>query len=228
MICFISTTAIAQAENPTTLVRVQDVTGVEGIAGVVLLVNPGGVHNSKVFITDTHGLASVPRFDCSICIITAMDPRGSFFDKTTEFDGQSSSLTMILEIRPTIDKFWTPGSLQVNVILFGPSGDPLPNQDVVIRPAVMMLDTNPDTNGFHTETTDPKGLVIAELLPGKYVIATLIGGKPWEAPLRIAASKSKCPAKTQKCIDSEPRGGSPKRYLAAHLSAAGGVEGARF
>jgi hypothetical protein len=208
---------IGWAENSATVVRVLDETEVEGLAGIVLLVNPGNMDDSQVFVTDVHGLVSVPHQNCRICTITALDPRGLFFGKTTEFDSRSLSITLILEVQPNIERFWTPGSIQVSVAVYGPNGELLPNQIVAVRPRVMTLDTNRDANRIYQSTTDSNGLVSAKLLPGDYTIATLIGGKPWEAPLLITASKSKCTAKKQKYIDSSPGNSHTNQLIAVHL-----------
>jgi hypothetical protein len=207
---------IGHAEDAATLVRVLDVTEVEGVAGVVLIVNPGSALRSRAFITDAGGQASVPHPNCSICTITALDPTGSFFDKTVEFDGRSKSIRLILRLRPVIDRVFDPGAIRVKVAVYGPSGEPLPNQSIVVRPAVMTL----DANWFIPGATDPNGLVTIELPPGEYTVATLLGEKPWEAPLRIAESNSKCAKKAQKCIDSSLRASPPQQTATARLSAA--------
>jgi hypothetical protein len=219
VIWIISASIISRAEDPATIVRVQDQTQIGGIAGIVLLVNPGNFHNSKVFITDALGQASIPQMDCKICTISALDTRHLFYDKTTEYDGRSTSVTLTLELTPTDCRLWIPGSIDVTVTVFGPGGEPLPNQSVVIRPTVMKLDTESDSNRAVALITDSRGLVSAELVPGDYVIATIIGEKPWESTLRIVGIQSKCTAKMQKCIYSSLGATQPAQSMAAHLTA---------
>jgi hypothetical protein len=143
-----------------------------------------------------------------------MDPRGLFFSKTTEFDGRSLSITLVLEVKPVIDIVFVPGSVRVNVAVYGPSGEPLSHQRVVVRPTVMTL----DTNWRYLITTDSKGMISPELLPGEYTVATLLGDKPWEAPLRV--TKSKCAKKVRKCNDSLLGASNPRQPITVHLSAA--------
>ena len=207
------------AEDQVTAVRVLDKSEVEGLPGIVLLVNTGNAHQFQVFITDAHGMASMPHQDCSICTITALDPTELFFSKTTEFDGRSSSVTLVLEIRPNIDRIGYPGSIRTNIVAYGPNGELLPNHQVVIRPTAIMLDSNPDSTWIYSETTDSKGRVNCELLPGEYIISTIIGEKPWEATFHIAKSKIKCPARARHCIDPSFRALPPKQDIVAHLSA---------
>jgi hypothetical protein len=218
-IWIVSTSIVTMAENTATLVRVLDVTESQGDAGVVLLVNPDRALNSRAFITDADGRASVPHLNCSICTITAMDPTGSFFDKTTEFDSRSKSVTIILQLRPVIDRVFDPGAIEVSVRVDGPSGEPLPKQQVVFRPTVMTL----DANWFFKVTTDPNGMAAAQLPPGEYTVATFLGGKPWEAPFRVAEGNSKCAEKVRKCIDSSLGVSPPKQHIAVQLSAASSI-----
>lgn len=168
----------AWAQNRGPVLRVLDTTKVEGIAGVVLLVNSGGSHNSRAFITNSDGWVSLP---CDLCTVTALDPTGLFFSKTTEFDSRSSSIILTLQIRPNVDTVGNPGARNAAVAVYGGSGERLRNQPVIVRPTVMTFENNWSYRG----STDSRGVVSAQLRPGQYVVATLIAGRPWEAPLRI-------------------------------------------
>lgn len=181
-ICIMSSVATGWAQTGTTVVRVLDQTEVEEIPGIILLVNPGGSSvDNRAFITDAEGRATIPHFKCDICTITALDPTGSFFSKTTEFNGQSSSVTLILDVQPIIDRVSTPGAVLVTVAVYGPGGGILPNQRVMVRPNVMKL----DANWSFQQTTESKGLISCQLAPGEYTVATIIGNIPWEGTIRI-------------------------------------------
>jgi len=198
---------------------VQDKTQIGGIAGIVLLVSQGNTHKFQAFITDPNGQASIDHLDCDICTITAIDPRGSFFSRTIEFDRHSSPITVILELRPIIDRIGYPGTILAKIKIYGPTGEPLSNQQVVIRPAVTILDSNIDSNWIYAETTDSNGQVSAELLPGEFVVAAILGEEPWEAAFHIEKSKVKCRAKARNCIDPSFRPSPPTQNVEAHLSA---------
>ena len=224
-IWIVSTSMVGRAENTAILIRVLDMTGMNGIAGVVLLVNPGNTHKFQAFITDVNGQASVPRLNCSICTISAMDPSALFFSRTTEFDSKSSSVTLMLENRPVIDKAFDPGSVQVTVTVYGPGGELLPNQHVVVRPNMVTLDRDwsymtLDTNWPFLVTSDPRGQVRVALHPGEYTVATLIGEKPWEAALHVTGRESKCAEKLRKCMDSARRASSHPQITTVHLATA--------
>jgi hypothetical protein len=55
---------VAHAQNPSTVIRVLDASGVEGIAGVVLLVNPGDARKSVAFVTNAQGEATTHDLQC--------------------------------------------------------------------------------------------------------------------------------------------------------------------
>lgn len=186
-----SASLIGCVANAATLVRVIDGTGVEGIGGVVLLVNPGDQRKSQVFLTNADGHAYLPHLNCEICTITALDPRGVFFNKTTEFSGQSSSVTLTLQLRPVIDTVGCPHCIWVNIAVHGPADEPLLHQSILVRPSEMRL----NSNGLYTETTDSKGQIKVQLTPGEYTVATLLEGKAWEAPLRVASESKRRNAK---------------------------------
>jgi hypothetical protein len=81
------------AQQPLIRVRVTTQSLVEGLAGIVLLVNPGRLLRSQAFVTDSNGVALIPRPDCEICTISAIDPRKLFEEKTTEFNRTSPPWT---------------------------------------------------------------------------------------------------------------------------------------
>lgn len=213
----ISASIIAWSEDPATIVRVLDKTEIGEIGGVVLLVNQG--RNFRAFVTDAHGQASVDHLNCEICTVSAIDPSGLFFSRTIEFDSRKSLVTVILGLRPGIDRIGYPGTIVANIKVYGPTGEPLPNQRVVIRPAETILDSNSDTNWIYTETTDSNGQVSATLLPGEFVVAAILGEKPWEAVFHIEKSKLKCRPKARNCIDPSFRASPPTQDVVAHLSA---------
>jgi hypothetical protein len=215
----ISHSILSYAQDQATIVRVQDQTQIGGLAGIVLLINPGNTHYSKAFITDVNGQASIPRMDCKICTITAFDPQHLFYDKSIEFDSQSTSLNLILRIRPIIDRIGIPGSIKASVVVYGPSGALLQNQNIVVRPTVIVLGSDADYNRVMIETTDSSGSVTNELIPDKYIVATIIDGKPWETVFEIFKSKIQCRAKARNCIDPSFRPSPPTQNVEAHLSA---------
>jgi hypothetical protein len=215
VIWIISTSIIGWAESPVTVVRVLDASQVEGIAGAVVLINLGSPQDSKAFAADKNGIAYISDLNCSTCVITAIDPRGLFFSKTTEFDRQSSSVTLILQLRPVIDKLGEPGAIFVNIAIHDQSGAAMVNRDIVVRPREMTL--TPESNRFYKFTTDSKGQNKARLIPGDYSVAMLVDGKVLEAPSSIAVERSR------RCADVEKKrlraGGSDalKKSIAVQL-----------
>jgi hypothetical protein len=219
VIGIISHSNLSYAQDQATIVRVQDQTQIGGLAGIVLLMNPGNIHYSKAFITDVNGQASISRMDCKICTITAFDPQHLFYDKSIEFDSRSTSVTLILRVRPIIDRIGIPGSIRVNLVVYGSSGEPLSDQNVVIRPTMILLGADEDYNRVITDTTDSNGLVLVGLIPGKYIVATIIDGKPWEITFEIFKSKIQCRTKARNCINPSFRPSPPTQNVEAHLLA---------
>jgi hypothetical protein len=142
-----------------------------------------------------------------------MDPRGLFFTRTTEFDGRSLSLKLVVEVRPVVDTIFVPGAVKVNMVVYGSGGEPLPNQSVLLRPTLVTL----EANWTRLITTNSKGMISPELLPGEYTVAGTLAGKVWEAPIRV--EQSKCAKKLKKCTDSTRSTSGPSQIIAAHLSA---------
>lgn len=188
-ICIMFAAVAGWAQNGGSVIRVLDQTGLRGIAGIVLLVNPGDSHHSSAFVTSADGRAFLPHLDCDLCTVTALDPTGLFVNKTTEFEGRSPSITLTLEVQPIIDYAFDPEAKDVAIAINGPDGKVLPNQRVAIRPTVMTF----ETNRSYRKTTDSKGFVRAKIRPGEYTVATVIGDIPWEASLRITEKTEQAP-----------------------------------
>jgi hypothetical protein len=106
----------------------------------------------------------------------------------------------------------------VNVRVYGPNGDPLPNQDIVIRPTATTLGKNPESNLMERGKTDSGGLFSNEAIPGEYTIATLIEEKPFETSLHIPESNRKCATNLRKCRDVSHRIKPPELNMEAHLT----------
>ena len=84
---------VLSAQTSSTVIRVLDPSELEGIAGVILLINPGDNRESQALVTDTKGEATARNLNCAICTVTAFDPRGLFVSRTTEFSGSESSFS---------------------------------------------------------------------------------------------------------------------------------------
>lgn len=176
----------------STVIRVLDPSG-EPYADAVVLVNPGHPTDSIALVTDSGGKATLPRPDCKVCVVTAIDPRRLFFDKTTEFEGGTSSVTLTLRIRPVVDVMFDPTAMKVDVQVKAPDGKAIVEQPVVVRKKVgTMAD-----NTFGVVSTDRQGRITLKLRPGQYVLASLVNGKFLEAPLNLA------PDVRRKCSDVE-------------------------
>jgi hypothetical protein len=214
----ISASAVSQAQNSETIVNVTAGDG-EALPGIVLLVHPGNFLYSKTFITDIHGKSSIPHFDCSVCVVTAYDSKHLFYDKSIEFDSKSSSIDLMLRLRPGIDRIGIPDSVRVNLILNGSNSKPLPNQNIIIRPKIVALGVDNDYNRVIIDTTDSNGSVTDELVPGKYIVATLVDGKPFESEIEIYKSKIHCKPKAKNCWNPSFRSHPPTQNVEAHLSA---------
>jgi hypothetical protein len=107
----------------------------------------------------------------------------------------------------------------VNLVVYGSSGEPLSDQNVVIRPTMILLGADEDYNRVITDTTDSNGLVLVGLIPGKYIVATIIDGKPWEITFEIFKSKIQCRTKARNCINPSFRPSPPTQNVEAHLLA---------
>ena len=172
---------VGRSQSPTVPVQVINATQIEGIPGVVLLVNSGDSHKFRAFITDADGRASLPNLGCDICTITALDPAGYFFSRTTEFGQQSSKITLVLDAQPIIDTVGEPGAIAVGIKVYGPNKNIFPNHHIAVRPTRMTA----ETNWIYRGTTDQGGLIKAEFRAGDYTVAALIEGAPYEARVRV-------------------------------------------
>jgi hypothetical protein len=215
-LCTLSISLAGRGQTAGTLIRVLSQNGIDGIAGVLLVVNSGNSHGSQAFVTDSDGNAHIPHMDCSICIVTAIDPRGLFFDRTTEFDGQRKLVALTLKVRPLVERVCSPGSLQVNVTVYGPDGEPFSNQTIAIRPAIMTF----DKSWYYIDITSSKGLTSAELVPGGYIVAALIAGKPWEGSFQVGANKQDSAGNPARCLDAADKAAHRTRIIKVRLSEA--------
>lgn len=204
----------------STVVRVLDPSGAP-YADAVLLVNPGQVAHSIALVTDRSGTATLPRLNCRVCVVTAMDPRRLFFDKTTEVESGTPSVTLALPgVRPVVDVMFDPKAMRVSVQVKGAAGAALVKQAVVVRRKVGTV----EDNTFSVGTTDSKGWLSLKLRPGQYVLASLVNGKFLEAPLNLApAVKRKCSEVEADCYIANARHNPLPVRLAVKLAAQDGT-----
>jgi hypothetical protein len=175
------------AQAPLIRVRVADQSLIEGLAGIVLLVNPGGVNHSQAFVTDSTGVALIPRPDCEVCTISAIDPRKLFEEKTTEFSRNASSVNLAMRVLPLIERICDPGAISVQISLIGPNGSLYANRPAVLRPSVISL----GESSFWPFITATDGVIDTGLVPGCYTIAGLQNETPVEAQFCLSERKSK-------------------------------------
>lgn len=193
--------AVAHAQNPSTVIRVLDASGVEGIAGVVLLVNPGDARKSVAFVTNAQGEAITHDLQCEICTISAFDPRGLFASRTTEFSSSSSSFSLVMQLRPLIDTVGDPKAVSIELVINNSKDEPLAQQNVVIRPTVVTL----EDNRVSVQKTDSTGHVNAQLRAGDYAVGVLTGDTASEVRFEIAPAKGQCSSETANCIVATPQ-----------------------
>ena len=200
-----------------TVVRVLDSSGAP-YADAVVLVNPGWHGDSIALVTDRGGRATLPKLDCKVCVVTAMDPRRLFFDKTTEFESGAPSVTMTLRVRPVIDIMFDPKAIKADVQVKAPDGKAIAEQAVVVRKSVgTMAD-----NTFSVGTTDRKGRISLKLRPGEYVLASLVNGRFLEAPLNLASAvKRKCSEAESDCYIANVVRNPLPAHLAVRLAPPG-------
>lgn len=186
----------------TTVVRVVDGSG-EPYADAVLLVNPGWYGDSVALVTDRRGKATLPKLNCKVCVMTVLDPKRMFFDKTTEFEGGTPSVTLTLRVRPVIDKMFDPRAIEADVQVKAPDGKALPEQAVLVRRKVGTM----EDNKFSVVTTDRTGRISLKLRPGEYVLASLVGGRFLEGALDLAPEvRRRCSKAEARCfIDAASR-----------------------
>jgi hypothetical protein len=201
------------AQNASTVIRALDASGVEGITGVILLVNPGDAHKSQAFVTDAHGEAITHDLHCDICAISAFDPRGLFASRTMEFSSSRSSFSLMMELLPIIDKVGDPRAVSIELAINDSNGEPLAQHDIVIRPTLMTL----QNNQLYVQRTDAKGHMNIRLRKGEYTAAALNGETPTEARFEIATTKAQCSGSTRTCILASPRSSHRLRPVALQL-----------
>jgi hypothetical protein len=201
------------AQNTSTVIKALDASGVEGITGVILLVNPGDAHKSQALITDAHGEAITHDLHCDICTISAFDPRGLFASRTTEFASSRSSFSLVMESLPIIDTVGDPNAVLIELVINDSNGRPLAQHDVVIRPTLMTL----QNNQISVQRTDAKGGVKIHLRIGEYTAAALNGETPTESRFEITTTKGQCSARTPTCIVAPPRSSHRLKPVALQL-----------
>lgn len=192
---------VAHAQNHSTVIRVLNASGVEGIAGVVLLVNPGDARKSVALVTNVQGEAITHDLQCEICTISAFDPRGLFASRTTEFSSSSTSVILVMQIRPLIETVGDPKAVSIELVINDSKGEPLVQQSVVIRPTVVTL----ENNWVSVQKTDSTGHVNARLRAGDYAVGVLNGDTASDIRFEIAPAKKLCSSGEATCIVATPR-----------------------
>ncbi len=202
------------APRPSTVVRVEDASGAP-LADAVVLVNPGEQYRSLALVTNRGGEATVSDLDCKPCVVTAMDPRHLFASKTTEFESGTPVVSLLLSVRPIIDRVRNLSAVKVTLKITGIGGTPLRDAEIVLRDGLMTM----DDNNFMMLKSNQKGLVTAELSPGEYVIATRVAGRFLEATFQInPAARRHCSEEMTKCLISSARRTPPGMLIAVHFS----------
>ena len=195
LVLAVSATLSGSPPAGPTVIRVLDPSG-EPYADAVVLMNPGQPSESIALVTDSNGTAKLSSLNCKVCVVTALDPRKLFFDRTTEFQSGTPSVTLILAVRPVVDFAFDPMTVKVDVQVRGPDGIALADRDVVVRNRVGTI----DDNTFSVCTTDRSGRLALELRPGEYAVASLVSGRFLEAPLDISLPvKRKCTEEESSC-----------------------------
>jgi hypothetical protein len=207
----------APSQPPATVIRVLDATGAEGIAGIVLLVNPGDARKSEAFVTNAQGEAIAHDLQCEICTVSVFDPRGLFASRTTEFSSYSSSFSLVMRLRPLIDTVGDPKAVSVELVINDSKGEPLAQQNVVIRPTVMTL----ENNRVSVQKTDSTGHVNAQLRAGGYVVGVLNGNTASEVGFEIAPVKEQCSSDTATCIVAAPQSSRHMKPVSLQLPSTG-------
>jgi hypothetical protein len=198
----------AYAQSPSTTIKVLDASGVEGIAGVVLLINPGDTRKSAAFVTNARGEAITNGLQCAICTISAFDPRGLFSSRTTEFSSSSPSFSFVMQLRPQIDTVGDPKAVSVELVIRDSKGEPVAQENVVVRPNIVTL----EKDQLSIQKTDAAGRVTVQLRAGEYAVGMMRGGAASEARFEIATAKEGCVDGAGICIVASPQ---PTRHLKA-------------
>lgn len=182
--------------------------GVAGVAGVVLLINPGDTRKSVAFVTNGRGEAITNGLQCAICTVSAFDPRGLFSSRTTEFSSSSPSFSFVMQLRPLIDTVGDPKAVSVELVIRDSKGEPVAQQDVVVRPTLVTL----EMNQLSIQKTDAAGRLTVHLRAGEYAFGMLSGGIASEARLAVATVKEGCVGGAVTCVVASPQS---TRYLKA-------------
>ena len=205
---------VVYAQNPPNVIRVLDASGVEGIAGVVLLINPGDARKSQAFVTNVRGETITHNLRCEICSISAFDPRGLFASRTTEFSSSSSSFSLVMQLRPLIDTVGDPKAVSVELVINDSKGEPLAQHNVVIRPTLMTL----ENNRLSVQNTGSAGHVNIQLRAGDYTVGALNGDIALEARFEITTTKEQCSSGTATCIVASPQSSRRMKPISLQLS----------
>jgi hypothetical protein len=208
---------VAGAQNPATIIRVLDASGLEGVAGVVLLINPGDTRKSAVFVTNGRGEAITNGLQCAICTVSAFDPRGLFSSRTTEFSSSSLSFSFVMQLRPLIDTVSDPKAVSVELVIRNSKGEAVVQQDVVVRPTLVTL----EKNQLSIQKTDAAGRVTVPLRSGEYVVGMLSGGVASEARLAVATAKEGCVGGAVTCVIASPQSTRHLKAVDIQLSSVG-------
>lgn len=205
----------SSAQTSSTVIRVLDPSELEGIAGVILLINPGDYRKSRALVTDTKGDATARDLNCAICTVTALDPRGLFVSRTTEFSASSHLFRLVLAIQPLIDIVGDPKAISIDLAINDSKGQPLTQHDVVIRPTLLTLE---ESNRLFLQSTGPKGHVSVRLRAGTYTVATLNRDTVSEAQFEITTAKERCSGSTVTCIVASRRSSGRMKPISLQLS----------
>lgn len=209
----------SSAQTSSTVIRVLDPSELEGIAGVILLINPGAYRKSQALVTDTKGDATARDLNCAICTVTALDPRGLFVSRTTEFSASSHLFRLVLAIQPLIDIVGDPKAVSIDLAINDSKGQPLTRHDVVIRPTLLTLE---ESNRLSVQGTGPTGHVNVRLRAGAYTVATLDKDSVSEAQFEISTAKGRCSSSTVTCIVASPRSSGRMKAISLELSSGNG------
>jgi hypothetical protein len=186
----------AHAQDPSTVIRVLDASGVEAIAGIVLLVNPGDSRNSQIFVTNAQGEAIAHGLQCGICTVSAFDPRGLFTTRTTEFSSSSPAFSLIMQLHPVVDTVGDPKALLIELVIHDSKDRPLAHQNLVIRQTTMTF----EDNCVSVQRTDSMGHVNTYLRAGDYTVGVLIGESASEIRFEVKTKKKQCSGATVTCV----------------------------
>ena len=204
---------VAHVQNRSTVIRVLDASSVEGVAGVVLLVNPGDARKSVAFVTNAQGEAITHDLQCEICMVSEFDPRGLFASRTTEFSSSSSTFSLVMQLRPLIDTVGDPKAVSIELVIHDSKGEPLAQHTLVIRPTVMTL----ENNRLSVQRTDSSGHVKAQLRAGDYTVGVLNGGAISDIQFEITTAKKQCSKGATTCIVASLQSSRHTKPVSLHL-----------